>query len=344
MADDVADSASCAACSKSLRPPDGGKPLRVLEDINLDDPAQRGRGAARPLRLRQVDDPAHPRRPDRADAGEVLYHGEPLEGLNPGVAIVFQSFALFPWMTVAENVEVGAASRRASTRRRPAPRRASAIRLVGLAGFEEAYPRELSGGMKQRVGMARALSVDPEMLFMDEPFSQVDALTAESLRAEVLDIWADRERNPSRHPDGQPRHQGGRLHGRPDRRPRRQPGPHPHRSSRTRCRARATIALGGLPWLGRPAPRHHHRRRDARRRPSRLPTAGVRSGRVEPLPNAQASEIVGLLDYLDRTCRQRRPLPPRPRHTRRRSTGGAHDREGRGDARPRRHPATAGAS
>src|SRR5207247_6706114 len=72
-----------------------------------------------------------------------------------------------------------------------------AIRQVGLAGFEEAYPRELSGGMKQRVGMARALSVDPEILFMDEPFSQVDALTAESLRAEVIDIWAASDRNPS---------------------------------------------------------------------------------------------------------------------------------------------------
>src|SRR5260221_9693388 len=71
------------------------------------------------------------------------------------------------------------------------------IKTVGLAGFEEAYPRELSGGMKQRVGMARALSVDPEILFMDEPFSHVDALTAESLRAEVIDIWASQDKNPS---------------------------------------------------------------------------------------------------------------------------------------------------
>ena len=128
--------------------------------------------------------------------GQVLDHGAPLRGLNPSVGFVFQSFALFPWMTVAANVE--AALRAAG--RSPAEvrdRASRAIRLVGLSGFERTYPRELSGGMKQRVGMARALSLDPELLFMDEPFSQVDALTAESLRAEVLDIWAGKDRNPS---------------------------------------------------------------------------------------------------------------------------------------------------
>ena len=132
----------------------------------------------------------------RPTRGEVLYHGEPLAGLNPGAAIVFQSFALFPWMTVAQNVRVvleAAKLPHAEVEKRAA----GVIRIVGLSGFEEAYPRELSGGMKQRVGMARAFSLDPEMLFMDEPFSQVDALTAESLRSEVLDLWADRERNPS---------------------------------------------------------------------------------------------------------------------------------------------------
>ncbi len=128
--------------------------------------------------------------------GEVLYHGAPLQGLNPGIGFVFQSFALFPWMTVAQNVE-------AVLRAKGLPqdeveaRAARAIRSVGLAGFEDSYPRELSGGMKQRVGMARAFSLDPEMLFMDEPFSQVDALTAEGLRAEVLDIWAATDRSPS---------------------------------------------------------------------------------------------------------------------------------------------------
>jgi NitT/TauT family transport system ATP-binding protein len=125
----------------------------------------------------------------RPTKGEVFYHEAPLVGLNPGAAIVFQSFALFPWMTVAENV---AAVLRAAgkTPQEIEERTQRVIRTVGLAGFEGAYPRELSGGMKQRVGMARAFSLTPEILFMDEPFSQVDALTAQSLRAEVLDIWA----------------------------------------------------------------------------------------------------------------------------------------------------------
>ena len=129
-------------------------------------------------------------------SGEVRSHGAPLTGLAPGVAIVFQGFALFPWMTVQQNVRAVLEAARLPESE-AAVRSAEAIRLVGLAGFEEAYPRELSGGMKQRVGMARALSLHPEALFMDEPFSQVDALTAEAMRAEILDIWAVRERNPS---------------------------------------------------------------------------------------------------------------------------------------------------
>jgi NitT/TauT family transport system ATP-binding protein len=105
------------------------------------------------------------------------------------MAFVFQGFALLPWLTVRQNVEAAlrAAGRPSGAAAEEAAR---AVRRVGLAGFEEAYPRELSGGMKQRVGMARALAVAPEVLLMDEPFSQVDALTAESLRAEVLDLWA----------------------------------------------------------------------------------------------------------------------------------------------------------
>src|SRR5712691_577064 len=128
--------------------------------------------------------------------GEVFYHGHPLHGLNPGVAIVFQSFALYPWMTVTENVKVVLEVLRLAPHE-IAQRTERGITRVGLGGFENAYPRELSGGMKQRVGMARALAVDPEILFMDEPFSQVDALTAESLRTEVLDIWSAKERSLS---------------------------------------------------------------------------------------------------------------------------------------------------
>ena len=128
--------------------------------------------------------------------GEVLAHGAPLVDLNPSVAMVFQSFALYPWMTVTRNVEA-VLEAAGLPREQVEARAARAIRLVGLAGFEGAYPRELSGGMKQRVGMARALAMDPELLFMDEPFSQVDALTAESMRAEIIDIWMAKDRNPS---------------------------------------------------------------------------------------------------------------------------------------------------
>ncbi len=173
-----------------------GKPLRVLEDINLAVKSNEiiallgpsGCGKSTILRIL-----AGLIRPTR---GEVDYRGRTLSGLNPGVAIVFQSFALYPWMTVAENVQVvlRAAGRPGSE---IAEHASGAIRMVGLGGFEEAYPRELSGGMKQRVGMARALAVDPELLFMDEPFSHVDALTAESLRAEVVDIWSTKHRRLS---------------------------------------------------------------------------------------------------------------------------------------------------
>jgi NitT/TauT family transport system ATP-binding protein len=120
--------------------------------------------------------------------GEVLWHGKPLAESNPSVAIVFQSFALFPWLTVIQNVEVPLLARAAPhvERHRRALR---ALASVGLKGFENAYPKELSGGMKQRVGFARALAVEPEILFMDEPFSALDVLTAENLRGELLELW-----------------------------------------------------------------------------------------------------------------------------------------------------------
>jgi len=124
-------------------------------------------------------------------AGEVLVHGKPLRGPNTQVAIVFQSFALYPWLTVLQNVELGLLARDVprDERRRQA---LAAIDLVGLDGFEDAYPKELSGGMKQRVGFARALVVDPEALFMDEPFSALDVLTAQNLREQLLDLWVDK--------------------------------------------------------------------------------------------------------------------------------------------------------
>jgi NitT/TauT family transport system ATP-binding protein len=124
--------------------------------------------------------------------GKIFHHGQELNGLVPDMSMVFQSFALYPWMTVKQNIEVVLKAARASVEGME-KKTQEAIALVGLKGFENAYPRELSGGMKQRVGIARALVLNPEMLFMDEPFSEVDAFTAEVLRAEVLKIWAAKE-------------------------------------------------------------------------------------------------------------------------------------------------------
>jgi NitT/TauT family transport system ATP-binding protein len=121
-------------------------------------------------------------------SGNVLWHGKPLAETAPNVAIVFQSFALFPWLTVLENVEAPLLARAVAADQRR-NRALAAIETVGLKGFESAYPKELSGGMRQRVGFARALVVEPEVLFMDEPFSALDVLTAESLRGELLELW-----------------------------------------------------------------------------------------------------------------------------------------------------------
>jgi NitT/TauT family transport system ATP-binding protein len=123
--------------------------------------------------------------------GEVIYRDRPVTGPAEGIAMVFQTFALFPWLTVLENVEAGLealAVPEKETRRRAL----SAVDLIGLDGFESAYPRELSGGMRQRVGFARALVVDPTILLMDEPFSALDVLTAETLRTDLIDLWLER--------------------------------------------------------------------------------------------------------------------------------------------------------
>lgn len=120
--------------------------------------------------------------------GSISYRGERLAGTNPGTAMVFQSFALMPWLTVVDNVELGL--RGAGVPRRERRTRAlEAIDAIGLDGFESAYPRELSGGMRQRVGFARAFVQQPDVLLMDEPFSALDVLTAENLRAELISMW-----------------------------------------------------------------------------------------------------------------------------------------------------------
>src|SRR3990172_1913424 len=169
-------------------PMSGGRKLSVLEDINFQ--IREGEivsilgptGAGKSSLIRILAGLAKP------SEGEVLYHGVPLEKTSPNIAMVFQSFAIFPWLTVVENVEIGLKAKGApnDTAREKAIR---VIDMVGLDGFEEAYPRELSGGMRQRVGLARALAVEPEILFMDEPFSALDVLTADNLRGELMELW-----------------------------------------------------------------------------------------------------------------------------------------------------------
>ncbi|HEY6895696.1 MAG TPA: nitrate/sulfonate/bicarbonate ABC transporter ATP-binding protein [Rhodocyclaceae bacterium] len=124
----------------------------------------------------------------QADAGEVLYRGLPLYGPARSISMVFQSFALFPWLTVQKNVELGLEARGMAEAER-AERAEAAIDLIGLSGFEGALPRELSGGMRQRVGIARALVMEPEVLLMDEAFSALDVLTGERLRNDILELW-----------------------------------------------------------------------------------------------------------------------------------------------------------
>src|SRR5436309_3384304 len=127
----------------------------------------------------------------RADQGAVRYRGQPLHGPARGISMVFQSFALFPWLTVQQNVELGLEARGVAREER-ARRAEDAIALIGLAGFEGALPRELSGGMRQRVGIARALVTEPDVLLMDEAFSALDVLTGERLREDILKLWRSR--------------------------------------------------------------------------------------------------------------------------------------------------------
>jgi NitT/TauT family transport system ATP-binding protein len=167
-----------------------GEQLDVLEDVSLtlehgEIVALLGRsGSGKSTLLRCLIGLLPP------TSGVVRYRGRPVVGPMPGMALVFQSFALFPWLTVQANVELGLEAQGVPKTER-ARRALEAIDLIGLDGFESAYPKELSGGMRQRVGFARALVTQPDVLFMDEPFSALDVLSAESLRAELLELWLE---------------------------------------------------------------------------------------------------------------------------------------------------------
>lgn len=179
------------SCCQAFPKPDG-EDLLVLNDINFtlkegEIVGLLGRsGSGKSTLLRLIAGLARP------TAGSVMYRGQPIVGPAPGIAMVFQTFALFPWLTVLENVQLGLEALglpEAEIRQRAL----AGIDLIGLDGYESAYPRELSGGMRQRVGFARALVVNPNILLMDEPFSALDVLTAETLRTDFLELWNERK-------------------------------------------------------------------------------------------------------------------------------------------------------
>lgn len=165
-----------------------GQELVVLENVNFkmhenEIVALLGKsGSGKSTLLRIIAGLVNP------SGGQVLYHDKPVTKPVQGIAMVFQSFALMPWLTVLENVELGLEALGVPRQERR-KRALKAIDTIGLDGFESAFPKELSGGMRQRVGFARALVVEPELLLMDEPFSALDVLTAENLRSDLLDLW-----------------------------------------------------------------------------------------------------------------------------------------------------------
>src|SRR5476651_1724195 len=177
------------SCCQAFPKPDG-KEMLVLNDINFtlvenEIVGLLGRsGSGKSTLLRLISGLARP------TAGSVMYQGHAVTGPAPGIAMVFQTFALFPWLTVLENVQLGLEALglpEAEIRKRAL----AGIDLIGLDGYESAYPRELSGGMRQRVGFARAVVVHPNILLMDEPFSALDVLTAENLRTDLVELWGN---------------------------------------------------------------------------------------------------------------------------------------------------------
>jgi NitT/TauT family transport system ATP-binding protein len=179
---------SATHVTKSFVLPDGSDHYTVLQDVSVcvrqgEVVALLGRsGCGKSTLLRVLAGLIRP------TSGDVVTNGAPLVGPNKDVAMVFQSFALLPWLTVQENTELGLTARGVGPEKRE-EEALRAIKMVGLEGYEGAYPRELSGGMRQRVGFARAFVMNPKVLMMDEPFSALDVLTAENLRGEIGELW-----------------------------------------------------------------------------------------------------------------------------------------------------------
>jgi NitT/TauT family transport system ATP-binding protein len=282
--------------SKSFSGPDG-RPLQVLDHISLgvsegEFVALLGRsGSGKSTLLRCIAGLIAP------TEGEVLFRGKPLTGTNRETTMVFQTFALLPWLTVQANVELGLEARGVDPAER-AERALRAIDQVGLDGYESAYPKELSGGMRQRVGFARALVVEPAALLMDEPFSALDVLTSENLRGELLEIW-----------------EGQRF-------PTKTMIMVTHNIEEAVLLADRILILGTNPGrireeLVNPLPRPRHRRsaefealvdqiyrmmtqRDATPAPTRLSTADASGGTLSdsPLPQATVDGLSGLAEIL----------------------------------------------
>lgn len=274
--------------------PTGGQEFPALQDVNLtlDDgefavlvgPS----GCGKSTLLRIVTGLQAP------TSGQVLYRGQVLRGVNPRATIVFQTFALFPWLTVRRNVEVALEARGVPPDKRR-QRAEELIDRVGLDGFEGAYPRELSGGMRQKVGFARAMAVDPELLCLDEPFSALDVLSARALRGELLELWTG-GKIPTRailmvtHNIEEAVFMGDRIVVM-DKNPgrvvaeRRVPVPQPRTAKDPRLSAVVDEVYGILAGTTQPEP-------------VELGSAPGEPGRLRALPDAAVGSIAGLLEHL----------------------------------------------
>ena len=238
----------------------------------------------------------------RPSAGKVLWHGKDLDpSTEINVSIVFQSFALFPWLTVLENVEAPLKARGMEAQERHR-RSLKILDTVGLDGFEAAYPKELSGGMRQRVGFARALVVEPEVLFMDEPFSALDVLTAENLRERAAGVVAEEDDPDEGDFPGHAQHRGSGAAGGPDHRAGAQSRRHSHGFQGVRWRIRGTASTQAFTALvdyiykvlTKPdvAPTEVPVLADGRR------VRDQRQMRYEMLPHARPGGIAGLLELI----------------------------------------------